>query len=369
MSRSEYTNKSSILRFQWSVIVDGRRSGLAPPAPRAGISGGTRKTTRPAPFDRAREEMKGLAARRRCVFTTIFGRYETLQPQPGREKSSIPFICLTDDPNLTSDTWEVRVVTPRFGMDPIRSQRDAKLRPYLYLEDIEHSLYVDNRVELLVPPEEVFESYGNGPFWVPLHSFRETLADEFLEVVRLGRDDPSRVFEQMNHYALEFPELLDERPFWTGILLREHADPDVRRTMETWASHVQRYSRRDQLSANYAFRHEGLEPAAGDIDNLSSWFHRWPRDVGRVETQVHDPAVSLSPLVARLRRQERNSADLARTNAVLTDQLRAERIARQGLELSPGGRIGALANRIGAKYPRLLRPLWRAARAVWRAGR
>ena len=203
-----------------------------------------------------------------CVYTTLFGGYEVLNEQPIAPTSRLPFICLTDDPDLRSETWQIRQVEPLFGVDPIRSQRALKLRPHVHLLDFDCSIYIDNSVVLKTPPEALVEQYlGASAFCLPEHSFRDSVLEEFLEVEALGYDDQGRLFEQLNHYALELPEVLNERPFWTGVLLRDHRDPKVRNMLDIWLAHVQRYSRRDQLSVNVAFRRAGLRPEVLRIDN------------------------------------------------------------------------------------------------------
>src|SRR5665647_394091 len=89
-----------------------------------------------------------VASPRLCVFTTLIGQYEQLNEQPVAAQSGIPFLCLTDDPDLRSESWQIRPVSPVFGMDPIRSQRDFKLRPHLHLPDFDASIYIDNSVLL-----------------------------------------------------------------------------------------------------------------------------------------------------------------------------------------------------------------------------
>lgn len=218
-----------------------------------------------------------------CVYTTLIGDYEKLIEQPLAASSSLPFICLTDDPNLRSGTWQIRHVKPLFGMDPIRSQRALKLRPHEHLPSFEASLYIDNAVLLKIKPEQLIDrSLADSGFCLPEHSFRETLLDEFLEVEAHGLDDPGRIFEQLNHYAMEFPELLEERPYWTGILLRDHRNPRVRTMLDLWYAHVQRYSRRDQLSINVALKETGLCPEVLHIDNYNSAFHTWPHQAMRI---------------------------------------------------------------------------------------
>ena len=91
-----------------------------------------------------------------CVYTTLIGDYEELNEQPMAGQSKVPFLCLTDHPQLRSETWIPRHVSPLFPMDPVRSQRDLKLRAVDHLPGFDLSLYVDNTVLLEAPPEEIF---------------------------------------------------------------------------------------------------------------------------------------------------------------------------------------------------------------------
>jgi hypothetical protein len=75
-----------------------------------------------------------------CVYTALIGGYEVLNEQPIAATSSLPFICLTDDPELRSETWQIRRVEPLFGLDSIRSQREFKLRPHVHLPDFNCSI-------------------------------------------------------------------------------------------------------------------------------------------------------------------------------------------------------------------------------------
>jgi hypothetical protein len=307
-----------------------------------------------------------------CVFTTLIGRYEHLNEQPLAAQSCIPFICLTDDPDLKSESWEIRQVSPVFGMDPIRSQRDFKLRPHLYLPDFDASLYVDNSVLITQPPECLFEGYfpASG-FCLPEHSFRDSTLDEFLEVARLGFDDQSRIFEQLNHYMIDCPEVLKEKPYWTAIMLRDHRNPRVREMLEIWTAHVHRYSRRDQLSVNAAFRHAGLTPDVMRIDNNVSWFHSWPHSEGRDrEKGMRRPGTSLMPPVAHMRQLEQALAEQAREHEqALAEQAREheQALAEQARELKQAlaeqarELKQALAEQTSEHEELLASPSWRVA--------
>jgi FkbM family methyltransferase len=218
-----------------------------------------------------------------CVYTCLIGRYEKLNEQPVAVRSVIPFICLTDDHDLTSDTWRIVHVDPMFKLDQVRSQRILKLLPHCCLPDFDHSLYIDNSVILSARPEEIFARYfASTVFALPMHSFRERVIDEFSAVA--GLDDEVRISEQLANYEATYPDILLQQPYWTAILMRSHRSELVCNAMGEWAAHVLRYSRRDQLSANFAFWQAGISPLRFDIDNFVSWFHSWPATADRDHT-------------------------------------------------------------------------------------
>ncbi|MEJ8854781.1 glycosyltransferase domain-containing protein [Variovorax robiniae] len=260
-----------------------------------------------------------------CVYTILVGEYEALNEQPVAARSDIPFICLTDDSRLTSQTWKVVHVPTAFGMDPVRSQRIHKICPHLVdaFAEFDRSLYIDNSVILSATPEEIIERYPmTAGIGLPTHSFRESVMDEFIEVARLGFDEQVRIFEQLNHYMTQGDPSLAERPHWTAILLRNHSDPLVRKAMGRWASHVLRYSRRDQLSFNAALRDVGLTPDRWDIDNHQSWFHTWPHMPHRERfAGPRNPMVSHMPPNVRIRLEQEQAAAAKQAADTLRGQL------------------------------------------------
>ena len=82
------------------------------------------------------------------------------------------------------------------------SKRPAKIRAHAILPDYDVSLWIDNSVVLLRPPEEaVAELLPEGvPLAMVAHSFRATVRDEFAAVADGEFDAPSRLEEQLAHY-------------------------------------------------------------------------------------------------------------------------------------------------------------------------
>lgn len=271
--------------------------------------------------------------RNTCVYTVMVGDYETLNEQPVAAASALPFICLTDNPRLTSQSWRIVHVPTAFAMDPIRSQRLLKICPHRVdaLAGFEQSLYIDNAVLLRQPPEAFIESMEwDSGFALPFHSFRDSVHDEFIEVARLGLDDQGRIFEQLNHYLAHGDPALEERPLWAAILLRDHRNPAVLRTMDLWMAHVLRYSRRDQLSINTVLHQTGLNADRWTLDNHASWFHSWPHPTGRTPLAgMRHPLNANMPVPAQL---QQSRSDLLLTRRDLDTARAAMESERQALE-------------------------------------
>ncbi|WP_439690668.1 glycosyltransferase domain-containing protein [Curtobacterium sp. SP.BCp] len=214
------------------------------------------------------------------VYTALIGRHEILQPQPLARLSKARWVCFTDDPDLESDDWEVVRVDPVWAPDQVRSARRLKILGPDGGFDTALSLWIDNRVTLVAPPEDFVPGLlRDADLAAFAHSFHDTLLDEFVAVAEAGLDDTARVHEQLFHYArspIGGDEMLASAPIWTGLLARRTVETvDV--AMRRWWEHVLRYSRRDQLSLPFVL-------AACDVrrnvlvgDNRASDFHEWPR--------------------------------------------------------------------------------------------
>ncbi|AXF76672.1 DUF616 domain-containing protein [Erwinia tracheiphila] len=213
-----------------------------------------------------------------CLYTGIFGGYEKLNELEGPvKKSKIKKICFTDDETLTSETWEIRLIKPAFPLDSVRSQRMVKVNAHKFLPEFRSSIYIDNTVMLTIDPLVLVDRFCKvNNISIPVHSYRDSVYQEFFEVADNGLDDSARIFEQLNHYQLIDADSLDRKPYWAGIIIRNHMNKDVISLMEEWYRNILRYSRRDQLSLVYSEITTGVGINKIVIDNLFSDFHRWP---------------------------------------------------------------------------------------------
>jgi hypothetical protein len=289
-----------------------------------------------------------------CVYTVLVNDYEELNEQPAAAESTLDFICLTDRPQLTSDTWSIRSVDPLFPADPARSQRYLKICAHRALPEYDVSLYIDNSVILKRPPEELIESLlsAESTFSLLEHSFRDTMRDEFEQVILAELDAASVCDEQLAHYEIADAESLAMRPLWSGILVRRHHDATVVAAMETWYAHVLRYSRRDQLSVWVALRSARLSPQIHRLDNHESAFHRWPVTPGRDRLRAGVPWALSLELDLEVSENERRRLENVRQR--LDHELRLLRGSRSWRLTAPlrgiRRRLGTVAAFIPLRY-------------------
>ena len=217
------------------------------------------------------------------VYTALFGDTEKLVEQDVASASTARFICFTDNPALTSSTWEVVHVEPRFPADPRRSQRDIKIRGHELLHGFDVWLYMDNTVKLSVTPEALAEEWLGDADWAAIqHDSNTTLWEEFDANLQLKKDTPERINEQLQDYSTFYRDVLDQRPLWNGIFVRRN-NASVNAFGELWFEHVLRYSGRDQLSMLIALSHVPLSVNRLDVNVRRSPWHSWPHRDGETE--------------------------------------------------------------------------------------
>lgn len=277
-----------------------------------------------------------------CVYTVLLGGYDALLPQPTAATSDADFVCFTDDPDLTSDTWRIVHVEPRYPQDLHRSSRVYKILGHELLDAYDTSLYIDASVLLRADPVDIVEDWLSLGHDMALirHSYREQVVDEFDEVVRLNYDDRARVYEQLLDYADTFPDVLEAKPHWGGMLVRR-STPAVEGAMRLWFDHVLRYSRRDQLSLMLALLHGGVEFRSMGLDNFESPLHEWPVIDNRKVKKGKARALASGPLVVEVRRARREAQACVEEH----DEL-VERLQRAEAELDGSDARAAEADRM-----------------------
>ena len=222
------------------------------------------------------------------VFTAMLGNYESLNEIEVAKDSTCLFYCFTDNPELKSETWEILHISPAVPGDSARSSRAVKMLGHKDFPPDTRSLYIDNTVKLLADPTEILDSWlANGPLAFMEHTKRRSVRREFLACSAYGLDDPDVIYRQFQYYKEIYPEILDQKPFWGGMIARI-SNSVVDKFMDEWFFHNTKFSRRDQLAINASSHISGTRIATVDgVNDFSKW-HQWPiitaRDVASRQT-------------------------------------------------------------------------------------
>lgn len=187
---------------------------------------------------------------RTVIYTAIFGGYDELR-EPVFVPKNCDFVCFTDRPQK-SKIWQMHIVDPPVPGDMTRSNRRIKILAHEYVPEYEYSVYLDGTFLVHGDVNELVEKYlENANMAAYPHPERRCIYEEAEAVVRAGKDGPEVVRRQMMRYRAEgYPAR--NGLIMSGILVRRHHAPDVRRTMELWWREESTQSKRDQLSFNYA---------------------------------------------------------------------------------------------------------------------
>lgn len=221
------------------------------------------------------------------VYTALFGRYEKLTEQPTALNSEADFICFTDDPELASATWDVRLIPRQPHFDTVRNARFLKILGHDQLDDYSATMWIDNRVLLVRDPEDFFSLWlGEHEMAVPRHFTRTSLRAEFRAVLAHNFDEPYRVRGLLTLMTAAAPDVLNDQPYWSAILLRRKTAP-VRETMRVWFDLLLLYSRRDQLSLNYSLHLAPCDVSPQEVDPSHSSWIRWLDDGAAERNTTH----------------------------------------------------------------------------------
>lgn len=185
------------------------------------------------------------------VFTSIFGNYDDLN-DPIVISDSIKYVCFTDNPDMQSETWDVRIMPSHIPDDPHRSSRLIKLCGHRFLSEFDYSFYIDGNMILKVVPD-VPNLLNGKSIAAEKHPARDCVYDEVAACDYFGKEDLAVMTDQVNDYRFfGFPA--HAGLFQCGVLARNWSDPMVCRLCELWWQHILHYSKRDQLSFPFVFR-------------------------------------------------------------------------------------------------------------------
>lgn len=185
------------------------------------------------------------------IYSAITGKYDDIK-EPDYVNSDLDYVMFTDNPDITSDIWKVVLIHNEDNLDNVRLARKIKIMGHEYLPGYDYSIWVDGKLKIKGDLQQYINQYkGNQPILCFNHFANDCIYQEWKDCLKFQKDNPEIMEKQMEKYRQEgYPEkngLVE-----TGLMVRELHDERVKTAMWTWWREVLNYSKRDQLSFNYA---------------------------------------------------------------------------------------------------------------------
>jgi hypothetical protein len=212
---------------------------------------------------------------RLVVYTVLIGDKEPLGnplailPEKAATDLEIDYVCITDNRLLKSDVWRFEYIDSTH-LPPEKLSRRAKAMPHEYFSAHDVSLYIDNTVAFkrLPTSADILLAGHAYLFRVFRHPTRNHPGEEAGAIATLGYESIPVLCEQLDFYAKQQPiETITPLSTCT-VILRSHRHPSVIRQGVIWWEQILGFSKRDQMSFDYAVRQAGC-----DIDYFPGFKH------------------------------------------------------------------------------------------------
>jgi hypothetical protein len=224
---------------------------------------------------------------RLVVYTALIGAKESLANPladltPGATSDlDIDYVCVTDNPELRSPVWRMLRI-PSGHVPAEKLSRRPKALPHEYFPDCQYSLYIDNTVSFRrLPQSSDLQTLQPYLFKAFRHATRSNPLEEAAAVAMLGYDDVGTICRQLGFYAASRP-LASISPLTTAtVLLRDHGRPEVQRFGTLWWESVLAFSKRDQLSFDFALQESRCEVEYFEGSTHENPFIHWNGSLGQ----------------------------------------------------------------------------------------
>lgn len=195
-----------------------------------------------------------------AVYTCIVGQYDSLI-EPAFIESGIDYYVFTDMACPKKTKWkkiDLTLFKEYNELTPTQLNRKIKMLPFMYLPNYDYTIYVDGNIEIMDAVSPLIKEMGNQTLGVHYHRTRDCIYDEIVNIAYLKKTDITLARQQVAAYKEQgFPRHYGL--YENTILIRKHADNDIRQLMEAWWQEYQQYPTRDQLSLPYLIWKSGYD--------------------------------------------------------------------------------------------------------------
>lgn len=148
--------------------------------------------------------------------------------------------------------WSIRPLALEHP-HPIKTARRHKTQPHKIFEDVDIAIWIDGNIAVTGDVTELIARVveDEAAFGVVPHPYRQTVAEELAVLDKLAMDDRKVMHDQVERFRQQgFPD--DGGLTETNFLVMDLRRPETRAALDHWWAAIERGSRRDQLSFDFA---------------------------------------------------------------------------------------------------------------------
>jgi GT2 family glycosyltransferase len=192
-----------------------------------------------------------------ALYTVIVNDYDTLKI-PEHPHPAIDYFCFTNTPMDDYGIFQIRPID-YFFEDPTRASRYLKTHPHHYFPDYDIVIWIDAnimQVADIMPMVQEWQKTQKAIGAIP-HPLRNTPYEEAQSCFEMKKDDTAIIQQQIDFYRSEGYEC--NNLIESNILFFDMTQTKIEEFFRIWWSEINRFSKRDQLSMNYALDKVGID--------------------------------------------------------------------------------------------------------------
>lgn len=183
-----------------------------------------------------------------CLYTAIFGGYETLKKPIKIE--GLEYICFTDNKNLKSDIWTIKYIERPLDIPASFFYKKIKCLSHEYLPEYDITIWLDGN--FVVKDKNylnfLLSNFKTNKLMLYKHFClagipRDCLYDEAKYSLTFPKYSKEKLYSQINEYKNlhNFPEHYGL--YQSGFLMRNNKDEEVIKFNKFWLNEIEKFGK------------------------------------------------------------------------------------------------------------------------------